>query len=75
MSYQSSLKQELTQKNFLTPLEASQYLDGAIKPSTLRNWRCNQHSKGPSWYKLGREIRYKVEDLNLFIERCRQSLN
>lgn len=37
-----------------------------IAVQTLRNWRFQQ--TGPPYYKLGRMIRYGVEDLNRFME-------
>jgi predicted DNA-binding transcriptional regulator AlpA len=40
-----------------------------VAPATLVDWRHDQ--KGPRYYKMGREIRYKLSDL---IEWERQAL-
>lgn len=40
-----------------------------VSPATLVDWR--HDLKGPRWYKMAREVRYKLEDL---LEWERQAL-
>jgi hypothetical protein len=47
--------------------EAAKTMCVAIQ--TLRNWR--HLRKGPAYIKLGRSVRYRIEDLINFIERHR----
>lgn len=49
---------------YLTNQEAAEFL--GWKPQTLdhRRWR----GQGPKFYKVGRSIRYKLEDLEVFVE-------
>jgi DNA-binding transcriptional MerR regulator len=47
--------------------EASALLGVAIQ--TLRNWR--HQRKGPAYLKLGRSIRYQIEDIKSFMEAHR----
>jgi len=49
----------------LTTVEAAQYLN--LKPSTLEVWRCQ--GRGPRFVRLGRSIRYRVKDLDEFMEK------
>jgi len=35
-----------------------------IAQSTLRSWRTQR--KGPRYYKVGRTVRYRIEDLDAF---------
>lgn len=51
----------------LTLPEAAAYL--RIKPKTLRSW--NEKKMGPTFYKTGHFIRYRLEDLDAFIEASR----
>ncbi|MFH1490300.1 MAG: helix-turn-helix domain-containing protein [Pseudomonadota bacterium] len=44
--------------------QAAKILD--VKKSTLEAWRCR--GGGPPFVRYGRAIRYREEDLNLFIE-------
>ncbi len=37
-----------------------------VAPQTLRNMRCQ--GKGPPYFRIGRAVRYSVEDLNRYIE-------
>ncbi|HEY9147111.1 MAG TPA: helix-turn-helix domain-containing protein [Thiobacillus sp.] len=50
----------------LTTEQAAEYL--GVKPSTLETWRCNKRY-GLAYIKLGRLIRYRVRDLDAFLER------
>jgi hypothetical protein len=36
---------------------------------TLRNWRFL--GRGPAYVKFGRAVRYSLEDLRVFADRCR----
>jgi len=49
----------------LTPEECGKIL--GIKPSTLAVWRCTKRYN-LCWFRCGRLIRYKIEDVNRFIE-------
>ena len=40
-----------------------------VAVQTLRNWR--HLRKGPAYIKLGRSVRYRIEDLLDFIEKNR----
>lgn len=53
----------------MTVGEAANYLGLAV--STLNKWRC--HGGGPIFIKLGRAVRYRVEDLDAFIMGRRAS--
>jgi len=45
--------------------KAAEILDVAVQ--TLRNWRFLQ--RGPDYLRLGRCIRYRVDDLENYVER------
>ena len=47
----------------LTTVQAAQYLGLAV--STLNKWRC--HGGGPKFLKLGRAVRYRQSDLEMFV--------
>lgn len=47
----------------LNDVQAAQLL--GLSPQTLRNWRTQR--KGPPYVKLGRAIRYHLEDLRDYI--------
>ena len=49
---------------FLTTKRAAEYL--GLRPNTLEAWRCR--GGGPRYVKLGRAVRYRVTDLNDWIE-------
>lgn len=56
----------------LTPQQAADIL---VKPvATLRKWR--SIGKGPTFVKIGRDVRYKESDLLAYIDRhtCRSSV-
>jgi excisionase family DNA binding protein len=53
----------------MTVQQASEYLGLAV--STLNQWRC--HGGGPVFIKMGRAVRYRVEDLEAFISSSRMS--
>ncbi len=45
-----------------------------VEPSTLEQWRWN--GRGPKYCKIGRNVRYRPEDLQSFIEStCISSTN
>ena len=50
----------------LTPKETAQML--TLEIQTLALWR--MHNKGPNFYKLGRAVRYKKEDVEAYLESC-----
>jgi excisionase family DNA binding protein len=49
----------------LTRPEAAEYVH--IKPQTLAVWACA--GRGPTYVKVGRSVRYRVADLDAFLER------
>jgi hypothetical protein len=48
-------------------VKAAKVLD--ISVQTLRNWR--HMRKGPTYLKIGRSVRYRLDDLNTFMENNR----
>ena len=56
-------------KDKLSTYEAAVYCQARGIPftkKTLEVWRC--HGRGPAFYKIGRKIYYKKEDLDRFLE-------
>lgn len=53
----------------MTVNQAAIYLGLAV--STLNKWRC--HGGGPMFIKMGRAVRYRVEDLEAFVHNGRAS--
>lgn len=51
----------------MTVQQASEHLGLAV--STLNKWRC--HGGGPAFIKMGRAVRYRIEDLEGFMQRSR----
>lgn len=45
--------------------EAAEYL--GLRPGTLEIWRWS--GKGPAYLKLGRSVRYRLSDLEAFVEK------
>ena len=39
-----------------------------ISASTLEHMRCV--ARGPTFVKIGRQVRYRVEDLDAYLEAC-----
>lgn len=52
-------------KDLVTTCEAAKYL-GNLKANTLEGWRVRGY--GPRYIKIGRLVRYSVDDLNTYIE-------
>lgn len=48
----------------LTTTEAASYLN--LKPATLEQWRWN--GRGPQFCKIGRACRYRIVDLNNYVD-------
>lgn len=46
---------------YVSVREASKITGFAV--NTLNRWRCEDEDKGPPWYKIGRSVRYIVEEL------------
>ena len=59
-----------TQKKLLTRREAASYL--GIKEQALALW-AHAHRYDLPYYKIGSTAKYKIEDLDKFIERNLQS--
>ena len=51
----------------MTVQQAAVYLGLAV--STLNKWRC--HGGGPVFIKMGRAVRYRIEDLEIYIDNSR----
>jgi excisionase family DNA binding protein len=62
----SHLLNNTTQKKLMTRKEAASYL--GIKEQTLALW-AHAHRYDLPYYKIGRTAKYKLEDLDSFIER------
>lgn len=50
---------------YVSPARLSESLDG-ITEKTLANWRCA--GKGPAYFKVGGLVRYKLEDVEAWLE-------
>jgi len=57
----------MIRKNVLNEREAAQFLGVAVQ--TLRNWRSQR--RGVPYLKIGRAVRYRLEDLENFISDVR----
>lgn len=57
-----------TQHHLMTETEAARLLGVSIR--TLQSWRWRR--VGPRYTKLGGSVRYRVEDINAFIEEGMQ---
>lgn len=55
----------ITKHTMLTVRQAAGYLGLAV--STLNKWRC--HGGGPIFVKMGRAVRYRLDDLEVFMEK------
>ena len=68
MIYEDSNLQHIPfSERYLTTEEAAEFMNYSI--NTLNKWRSLGH--GPRFLKLGRGVRYKVADLQAFMERHR----
>jgi hypothetical protein len=68
------MKQEISKPfgpnvKYLNDIEAAKIAD--LSPQTLRNWR--QQGRGPAYVKLGRAVRYSLNDLISWLEGRRVS--
>lgn len=63
----ATLSSDLKPTDFLDRKQAAEYL--GVKFNTLTSWVSQK--KGPPFYKTGKAVRYKVEDLNAFLEKYR----
>lgn len=50
----------------LTDTHQAAEILGGLKPNTLEGWRVQ--GKGPRYVKIGRLVRYRIEDLNAWLE-------
>ncbi len=55
--------QEFSSNNLTTP-QAARYLN--FEETTLEQWRWN--GRGPRFVKIGRHVRYRLSDLDAFIQ-------
>lgn len=58
--------------NWLNRNEAAEYL--GVSVNTLANWACTGLKKLP-YYKIGKKVMYKLDDLENFIEAGRKEFN
>ena len=58
-------------QNLLTTTEAAKVLN--LAEITLRMWRVN--GTGPRFIKMGKSIRYAVEDINIFCDEHKTVVN
>ena len=65
----NNIKTGKQNSNLMTRKEAANYL--GIKEQTLALW-AHAHRYDLPYYKIGRTARYKLEDLDSFIERSQQ---
>ena len=53
---------------WLPPRPAADYINASV--DTLQAWR--SAGKGPPWSKVGRLVRYRIEDLDAFLNAHRR---
>ena len=58
------IDKKLSPKRFLKSSEVEEIY--GISARTLANWRCNM--RGPKYHKVGGAVRYKVEDVDKYME-------
>lgn len=56
----------ITDKRLLTETEAADFLGFSTKTLQKRRWL----RQPPKFVKLGRSIRYRIEDLESYVARC-----
>jgi excisionase family DNA binding protein len=56
----------MEKSNFLDTREAAEFLN--LKKNTLEIWRVR--GDGPAYRQFGRAIRYRLTDLELYVEKC-----
>ena len=61
---QVGMSPELQERGYKTETQASDLL--GVAPSTLKAWRVS--GKGPRYFKIGRWICYRQDDLDAWIE-------
>jgi hypothetical protein len=54
-----------TDSDLLGEVDAAEYI-GGIPHRTLRQWR--YYGKGPRFVKIGKHVRYRVSDLNAWLD-------
>lgn len=52
-------------QNLVSTEQAAEYL-GGLKPNTIEGWRVR--GEGPRYLKIGRLVRYRIEDLDAYLE-------
>ena len=57
-------------KKIISTKEAAEYL-GGLKVNTLEGWRVK--GEGPSYIKIGRLVRYRLVDLDKYLDACLRS--
>lgn len=53
---------------YMSPAGLSEHL-GGVAEKTLANWRCA--GEGPAYFKAGGLVRYKLEDVEVWLEQGR----
>lgn len=62
--YDSAQSERHTLGRLVTEAEAAAML--CLSPTTLKKWR--RTSRGPVYYRLGSAVRYRVDDLESYLE-------
>jgi len=60
------MEQSTSEKAIMTVAEAAEYL--GLSQSALNKWRCYGMQYGPAYIKMGKSVRYRLEDLQEWID-------
>jgi excisionase family DNA binding protein len=69
MRHFDELNQRFQLNSLLTTKEAAKYL--GLSVSTLNKLRLT--GEGPAYFKLGRSVRYRLSDLDIWVEKRRRA--
>ena len=59
------MEEKRIEGRLLRPLDVAARI--GVPVGTLANWRCD--GRGPRYLKVGRHVRYRVEDLEAWLDR------
>lgn len=59
------MEEKTIEGRLLRPLDVAARI--GVPVGTLANWRCD--GRGPRYLKVGRHVRYRVEDLEAWLDR------
>ena len=71
MAHPTKAQPEVSELEVLRPERVAKILDVSL--NTLAIWR--HYKRGPSFLKIGRQVRYSMDALNDFIEGAKQECN